>query len=101
MVVEFSIVPVGRGESLSGLVAKVLDVVDGSGLPYKLTAMGTIVEGEWNDVMELIKTCHFLMRGEANRVLTRISIDDRAKARDRIEGKVESVENVLKRRLRK
>ncbi len=101
MVVEFSIVPVGRGESLSGLVAKILDVVDGSGLPYKLTAMGTIVEGEWNEVMELIKACHFQMRQEANRVLTRISIDDRAKARNRIEGKVEAVESILKRRLKK
>lgn len=101
MVVEFSIVPVGRGESLSGLVAKILDVVDGSGLPYKLTAMGTIVEGEWNAVMELIKACHFQMRQEANRVLTRISIDDRAKARNRIEGKVEAVESILKRRLKK
>jgi uncharacterized protein (TIGR00106 family) len=58
MIVEFSIVPVGRGEELAGLVAKVLDVVDRSGLPYQLTSMGTIVEGNWDDVMGLIKDCH-------------------------------------------
>ena len=101
MVVEFSIVPIGKGEALAELVAKVLDIVDASGLPYKLTAMGTIVEGEWDDLLGLIKECHLRMRKEANRVLTRISIDDRAKVKNRIEGKVEDVENILKRRLKK
>lgn len=45
MVVEFSVVPVGGGEELAGPIARILDLVDRSGLPYRLTAMGTIVEG--------------------------------------------------------
>jgi len=45
MLVEFSITPIGRGESLSEDVARILDLVDRSGLNYKLTPMGTIVEG--------------------------------------------------------
>ena len=101
MVVEFSIVPIGKGEALAELVAKVLDIVDASGLPYKLTAMGTIVESEWDEAMALIKECHLRMRKEASRVLTHIAIDDRAKAKNRIEGKVEDIENILKRRLKK
>jgi len=45
VVVEFSVVPVGGGEELAGPIARLLDLVDRSGLPYRLTAMGTIVEG--------------------------------------------------------
>lgn len=101
MIVEFSIVPVGRGEELAGLVAKVLDIVDRSGLPYQLTSMGTIVEGDWDDVMGLIKACHRAMRRQAGRVLTRISIDDRAGSAKRMRRKVEAVEKVLGRSLKK
>jgi len=101
MIIEFSIVPIGKGESLGELVAKVVDIVDISGLPYKLTAMGTIVEGEWDDIFELIKECHFKMRQHASRVMTFITIDDRANAKGRIEGKVEDVEKILDRRLSK
>jgi uncharacterized protein (TIGR00106 family) len=100
MIVEFSVVPLGKSESLGEPVAKVVDIIDRSGLPYKLTAMGTIVEGEWNDVFELIKECHSSMKRYAGRVLTRITIDDRDKAKGRIQGKVERVESILGRRLK-
>lgn len=101
MVVEFSMVPIGRGEEVSGPVAEVVDIVDRSGLPYRLTAMGTIVEGEWDEVLALIKDCHRQMRRHAGRVLTHITIDDRDRARDRIRGKVEAVEKALGRELAK
>lgn len=101
MVVEFSIVPIGKGEELAGLVAKVLDIVDACGLPYQLTSMGTIVEGEWDDVFELIKACHAKMREHAARVFTHIAIDDRDKAKGRIRGKVDAVEEALGRGLKR
>jgi len=101
MIVEFSIVPIGRGEELAGLVARVIDVVDRSGLPYQLTSMGTIVEGNWDEGMGLIKDCHRTMRRQASRVLTRISIDDRQGPARRMRRKVEAVEKVLGRSLRK
>lgn len=100
MIVEFSITPIGKGESLSADVAKVLDLVDKSGLDYRLTPMGTIVEGEWDEVMELIKRCHQAMLERANRVSTRIHIDDRKGAKDRIRHKVQAVEEKLGRELR-
>ena len=68
MIVEFSVVPIGRGEALAGPVARVLDIVDKSGLPYQLTAMGTLVEGDWDEVLALVRRCHEEMRGEAGRV---------------------------------
>ena len=101
MIAEFSVVPVGKGEELAKLVAGVVDIIDRSGLPYQLTAMGTLVEGEWDDVLALIKECHFKMRRQGARVLTRISIDDREKAVNRLTGKVRDVEKALGRELRK
>ena len=101
MIAEFSIIPDGKDESLGELVAKIVDIIDTSGLPYKLTAMGTLVEGEWDDIQELIKECHFMMKRYSSRVLTFISIDDREGAKGRLEGKVEDVENILGRELKK
>jgi uncharacterized protein (TIGR00106 family) len=101
MIAEFSLVPIGKGEELGELVAKIVDIVDVSGLPYQLTAMGTLVEGEWDDIMELIKECHFKMRQYSSRVLTLISIDDREKAKSRLKGKVNEVEEILGRELKK
>jgi uncharacterized protein (TIGR00106 family) len=101
MIIEFSIVPIGRGETLAGPVARVLDLVDKSGLPYQLTAMGTIVEGEWDEVLGLVRRCHDAMRGEAGRVYTHITIDDRPLASGRIAGKVREVEESLGRPLKK
>jgi uncharacterized protein (TIGR00106 family) len=101
MIIEFTVVPIGRGEELAGPVARILDLVDQSGLPYQLTAMGTLVEGEWDEVMGLVRRCHEAMRGETGRVLTHISIDDRPQASGRLDGKVRDVERALGRPLRK
>ncbi len=101
MIVEFSVVPVGRGEELAGPVARILDLVDQSGLPYQLTAMGTLVEGDWDEVMGLVRRCHEALRGEGARVYTHIAIDDRPGASGRIAGKVRDVEKVLGRALKK
>ena len=101
MIVEFSVVPIGRGEALSGLIARVVDIVDKSGLPYQLTAMGTIVEGDWDEVFGLVRRCHETMRGQASRVSTHITVDDREKTRGRIKGKVAAVEAALGRALKK
>lgn len=101
MIIEFSVVPIGVGEELAGPVARILDIIDKSGLPYQLTAMGTIVEGEWDEVIGLVRRCHEAMRGEAARVSTHITIDDRADASGRIQGKVGDVEKALGRKLRK
>ncbi len=100
MVVEFSMWPM-VGASVSEHVAKVIKMVDESGLPYKVNAMGTVVEGEWDDVMGLIKKCHQLLAGQTERVITEISIDDRKTRSNRIEGKVASIEKVLGKEIKK
>lgn len=99
MLASFSVLPVGAGEALSEHVAKILSLVDQSGLEYKLGAMQTTVEGEEDEVIELIMNCHREMRRSFPRVLTSITIDDRHGAEHRLTGKVADVERVLGRTL--
>jgi uncharacterized protein (TIGR00106 family) len=101
MLCEFSISPFGRSESVSGEVAQIIDLIDRSGLPYKTHAMGTIVEGEWDAIMDLIRRCHMLMKLRNARVITNIHIDDRQNATNRLNGKVASIERHLGHEIRK
>lgn len=101
MILQFSMVPLGVGVSVSKYVAKAIKIVEESGLPYKMHAMGTIVEGEWDEVMNLIKKCRDALMEEVDRVLIEIKIDDRKGALERIEGKVASVEQHLGKSVKK
>lgn len=98
---EFSMVPLDKGESLSAHIARVVELVDESGLDYRFTPMATIVEGELDDVLKLIRACHLRMREFSTRVLTTVKLDDREGATGRIRGKVESVEQKAGRTFRK
>jgi uncharacterized protein (TIGR00106 family) len=101
MLFQFSIVPVGVGSSIGEQLAVVLDIVDGSGLPYKVNPMGTVIEGEWAEVMRVIKKCHDAVMRQSDRAITTIGIDDRKGKPNRLELKVKSVEKRLGRKLKK
>jgi uncharacterized protein (TIGR00106 family) len=62
VLLEFSMSPFAKGESLSPYVARSLDIIDKSGLPYQLTPMGTIIEGEWAEVMAVVTACFEAMQ---------------------------------------
>ncbi|MHC4139632.1 MAG: MTH1187 family thiamine-binding protein [Planctomycetota bacterium] len=100
MVVNFSIVPIGKETSLSTQVAEVLTIVSESGISYRLHSMGTILEGDWDEIMNLIKKCHNRILKDSDRVLTTITIDDRKGRTGRISGKVKSVERKLGKKLK-
>jgi uncharacterized protein (TIGR00106 family) len=101
MIVQFSIVPLGKAPGIGDDVAKVLKIVDNSGLSYKITPMGTVVEGSWDDIMGLIKKCHRLVLKNGERALTSITIDDRKRRKNMMEEKIRSVEKRLGKSLRK
>ncbi len=101
MLAEFSIIPLDKGVSLSEYVSKIIDIVDTSDIDYKLTPMGTVVEGDWDDVMDLISDCHNEMRKYSDRVETKIIIDDRKGANNRLTGKINSVEKELGKEVEK
>ena len=62
VLLEFSMYPMDKGESLSVFVSRSLDIIDRSGLSYQITPMGTIIEGEWNEVMQVVRQCHEKVR---------------------------------------
>ncbi|HMA75956.1 MAG TPA: MTH1187 family thiamine-binding protein [Candidatus Krumholzibacteriaceae bacterium] len=97
MLASFSVAPVGVGESLSKYVAKIISLIDESGLPYRMGAMNTTVEGTQEEVISLIMDCHNLMKDAAGRVLTSITIDDRKGATGRLTGKIDDVEKIIGR----
>ncbi len=70
-----------------------------SGINYKLHSMGTILEGDWDEILKLIKKCHERTLEDSDRVLTTITIDDRKGKLGRIVGKVQSVEGKLGKEL--
>lgn len=101
MLAEFSIFPIGKDVSLSKYVSRSLDIIDKSGLPYRINPMGTVVEGEWDDVMELIKKCHHAILEDTQRVTCSIKIDDRKGISNALERKIKSVEEKVGRELSK
>ncbi len=101
MLVEFSIVPVGSGESMGEAIASIVKLVDESGIPYKANAMGTIIEGAWDDCMGLIKKCHEEVMKKAPRAVSHIQIDLRpSKPLDRLNEKMKSVEKRLGKKVK-
>jgi uncharacterized protein (TIGR00106 family) len=99
MMVEFSVVSLGKGASLSPVIARVMKIVVESGVRYKANPMGTVLEGEWGQLMDLIKKCHDEALRDADRVVTTIKIDDYKGKGDRLEKKLESVEQKLGQKL--
>ena len=100
LLAEISMWPMDKGESVGAYVARVLDVVDRSGLAYKLGPLGTSIEGEWDDVMAVLKRCFEALAADSNRVVCTVKMDWRKGYSGRLEGKVQSVEEKLGRRLK-
>lgn len=100
MLASFSVAPLGVEGGVARQVAEILDLVDRSGLDYRVGAMQTTVEGDADEVMALIMACHKHMLTLAPRVYTHIALDDRAGASGRLAGKVADAESALGRSLK-
>ena len=100
VLLEFSMFPIGKGESVSRYVARSLDIIDRSGLDYRLHAMGTVLEGEWDECMAVVKACYEAMSKDCGRVECIIKIDYRRRRRGCLKGKVARVEKRLGRKLK-
>lgn len=92
VLLEFTMSPLGQGESVSAYVARILDIVDKSGVPYQLTPMGTILEGEWAEVMAVVTACFEAMKADCTRISTSIRIDWRDAPGGRLKSKVAAVQ---------
>ncbi len=95
VLLEFSMTPLGKGESVSPYVARSLEIIAQSGLDYRLHAMGTVIEGEWDEVMSVVTQCYEAMSADCDRVTCSIKIDSRKGASGRLVSKVRSIEEKL------
>ena len=99
--VEFAMFPTDSTESKSEFVAKVLDIVDKSGLDYKFTPMGTIIEADTvGEALAVIEKAYEILGEDSNRIYSTIKIDYRKGKSDRLNKKTTSVEDKLGRRLK-
>jgi uncharacterized protein (TIGR00106 family) len=101
LLAEFSMTPLDKGESVSAYVSRSIDIIDKSGIPYKLGPMGTCVEGDWEQVFGVIKACYDRMDEDCNRISISIKVDARRGKGGRLESKVETVEKKLGRTVKK
>ena len=95
VIVEVSIFPMDKGESVSRYVARAVKIIQNSGLPYELNPMGTCIEGEWKEVMNVVDRCFQDMKKDCNRINLSLKADYRKGPANRLKGKVVSVKEKL------
>jgi len=100
VLLEFSMSPLGKGASVSKYVSRSLDIIDKSGVDYRLNPMGTVLEGEWDEVLGVVKQCYERMKKDCPRISCVMKVDYRQDHEGRLSGKVASVEKQLKRKLK-
>ena len=101
MLAEFSVVPLGKGESVSMYVAECMKIVEASRLPYRINPMGTVLEGDYDAVMGVIRKCHMRVMELSQRVVTSIKVDDRKGSKNALDTKIASVEKKLGKELKR
>ncbi|MDJ0379404.1 MTH1187 family thiamine-binding protein [Streptomyces sp. G-G2] len=95
MIVAFSVTPLGVGEEVGEYVADAVRVVRESGLPNRTDAMFTTVEGEWDQVMDVVKRAVEAVEARAPRVSFILKADIRPGVSDGMTSKIETVERHL------
>jgi uncharacterized protein (TIGR00106 family) len=91
VLLEFSMFPTDKGASVSDYVKRSLEIIDDSGLPYRLGPMGTCLEGEWDEVMAVVTRCFERMQEGCGRVAVNLKVDFREGESGRLQSKVATV----------
>jgi len=92
--------PTDKGESVSGYVSQIINLIDKSGISYRLTPMGTILEGDWDEVMAVVSSCFKHLEPLSNRIYSSIKIDYRKTSELRMKSKIEKIENILQKEIK-
>lgn len=93
--VAVAIAPFGVGEELSAEVAEVVKVIRESGLPNKTYSMFTEIEGEWDEVMKVVKEATYVLAEKGIRTEVILKADIRPGFTNTMETKVEKVNTIL------
>ena len=94
VILDFSIFPVDKpDQSMSPYVARMLSIIEASGLPFELGPMGTCIEGEWDDVMKVVDACYKELNQDCERIYFTIKGDCRKGRTNGLDDKVQSVQS--------
>jgi uncharacterized protein (TIGR00106 family) len=96
MLVAFSVTPLGVGDAVADYVADAVRVVRESGLSNHTDAMFTTIEGDWDEVMDVVKRAVAAVAARAPRVSVTLKADIRPGVTGALESKVESLEHHLR-----
>ena len=89
-----------KGESVSDYVSRSLEIISESNVDYRLNPMGTVLEGEWDEVMSVVKRCYETMRSDCKRITCSVKIDYREGKIGRLKSKMASEEEKLGTKLK-
>jgi len=96
ILLEFSMFPTDKGKSVSNEVSQVISMIRGSGIPYKLTPMGTVIETETMEAaLNIVQKAYDLLAADSERIYSSINIDIRKSKSNRLTGKISSVEDKI------
>lgn len=96
VLVEFAMFPTDKGESVSQYVSRIIKMIDESGIPYKLTPMGTVFETEtMEEALKVIENAYKQLEPDCNRVYSVVKFDIRKGRSNRLVQKIKSVESKL------
>ncbi len=101
ILLEFSMFPTDKGESVSEYVASIIQIIDESDIEYRLTPMGTILEGSYKEVMIVVEKCFEELEAKSNRISMSLKIDYRKGDNSRLDSKVTKIESLIGRKVQK
>ncbi|WP_029522789.1 MTH1187 family thiamine-binding protein [Persephonella sp. KM09-Lau-8] len=102
VLVEFAMFPTDKGESVSAYVSRIIKMIDESGIPYKLTPMGTVFETEtMEEALDIINKAYKQLEKDCNRVYSVVKFDIRKGKSNRLVQKIQSVEKKLGKQVSK
>ena len=102
VLVEFSMFPTDKGESVSSYVSRIIKMIDESSIPYKLTPMGTVFETEtMEEALKILNEAYKQLEPDCNRVYAVAKFDIRKGRSNRLVQKIQSVEKKLGREVNK
>jgi len=95
VLLEFSISPLDKGESLSAYVARAIDIIERSGINYLHNPMGTVLEGEYDQVMAVVRDCFLELQKDCKRISMTMKMDYRKGSQSRMESKMAKIRSIL------
>ena len=95
MLFSVSMFPIGEGDELSHPVAEVIAEFDRAGLSYQVSAMDTVLEGEWDEVMPVVRRAYERLTEANDRAYLSIVVDEHKGGQERLTGAVEDIHREL------